>query len=85
MITTWKFYRNLKNLRLGDPLKWKIEIFQDLTYSIFKKEKLQQLLDEVAPLENIEMLEITKVNQKVLQKMTHQPQLLKVNFKIYKI
>ena len=47
------------------------KIFQDLTYGIFKEEKLETLLNDIVPPENIERSEVTKVNKEAWQKIAH--------------
>ena len=41
------------------------KIFQDFTYTIFKEEKLEKLLNDIALPKNIERLEVTNVKIEV--------------------
>ena len=55
------------------------KIFQDLTYGIFKEEKLEKLFN-IAPQENIEGLEVIKVNEEVWRKIAHKTKIFNVRF-----
>ena len=63
---------DVKQLLLEDPAKdpgaineMLTKIFQDFTYTIFKEEKLEKLLNDIALPKNIERLEVTNVKIEV--------------------
>ena len=61
----------------GPPINEKLtNIFQDLTYGIFKVEKLEKLLNDIASPENMEGLEVNKVNDDVWTKIAHKTKTL---------
>ena len=69
---------DMKQLLLEDPAKdardineMLTKIFQDFTYTIFKEEKLEKLLNDIAVPKNIERLEVTNVKIEVWRKITH--------------
>ena len=67
---------DVKQLLLEDPAKdagaineMLTKIFQDFTYTIFKEEKLEKLLNDIALPKNIERLEVTNVKIEVWWKI----------------
>ena len=69
---------DMKQLLLEDPAKdardineMLTKIFQYFTYTIFKEEKLEKLLNDIAVPKNIERLEVTNVKIEVWRKITH--------------
>ena len=69
---------DMKQLLLEDPAKdardineMLTKVFQDFTYTIFKEEKLEKLLNDIAVPKNIERLEVTNVKIEVWRKITH--------------
>ena len=47
------------------------KVIQDLIWGIYRTEKFEQLMEENFPRENIEGLEVSKVNIEVLRKISH--------------
>lgn len=56
----------------GPPIDQRLaSIFQDLAWGIFKQEKWDQVANDTLPPENIDSLEVTKVNKEVWSKISH--------------
>ena len=58
--------------REGTPIHKKLEkILQDLLWGLFKKEKLEKVVMDTLPRENLENLERTLVNPEIWRKISH--------------
>ena len=58
--------------REGTPIYKKLEkILQDLLWGLFKKEKLEKVVMDTLPRENLENLERTLVNPEIWRKISH--------------
>ena len=65
----------------GPPINEKLtKIFEDLTYGIFKEKTLGKLLNDITSPENIEGLEVTKVNKEVWGKVPHKTKTFDIRF-----
>ena len=56
----------------GPPIDQQLaNVFQDLAWGIFKQEKRDQVVSDTIPPENLESLDLTKVNKEVWLKICH--------------
>ena len=55
----------------GPTIDQRLTVFQDLAWGIFKQEKWDQVISDTIPPENLESLDVTKVNKEVWLKIFH--------------
>ena len=61
-----------KVVQKGPPIDQRLaNVFQDLAWGIFKQEKWDQVISGTIPPENLESLDVTKVNKEVWLKISH--------------
>ena len=56
-------------------------MLQDLAWGIFKQEKWDQVISGTIPPENLESLDVTKVNKEVWLKISHGTKSFDLSFK----
>ena len=61
-----------KVVQKGPPLDRRLpNVFQDLAWGIFKQEKWDKVISGTIPPENLESLDVTKINKEVWLKISH--------------